>query len=223
MKDHNKQYENVFSIDANLRYKLNLEQISIEDMSLEEYTLLFQDFLTSFYLDLFLSYVKLSWLRRRFTYFGEKTILPMYKNSPFISTHFVKFIRRVVGKDLQVVTRGRFFSIVESYFKDFFPDFETNNPFTNPEYYKFPYENISVEFLSVVRQLDDRIGLLKKANDKNMSYAVFLDYVINHVSVENDILGRDRYQILRNDRQSSFYVKDTDKKLTPIAGKKRKI
>lgn len=224
MKHHKKQYEDVFSIDRKeSKTKLNLEKISVGDMELNEYVDLFKNFLSDFYTDLFDYSVKLSWLRRRFSYYGRKTILPMQKNSLILNMAFVKLLRRHVGKDIQIITRGKFFSKLELYFDDLFPGFDEGNPFENPEYYKFPFNNISIDFLLVVHQLDDRMELLKEADKNKMSFAVFLDYVINHVYSENEYLGRNRYQIRHNqDKNYPFYVQDTDKDLQAKKGKKRK-
>jgi len=223
MQTHSKTYEDVFSSDrVKSRTKLNLDKISTGEMELNEYVSQFQEFLTNFYLSLFLGCVKLSWLRRKFSYYGRKTVLPMQKNSRILNTAFVKLLRRNVGKDIQIITRGKFFAKLELYFDEFFPDFESENPFENPDYYIFPFKNISMDYLMVVYQLDDRIGLLQKADDGKMSYATFMDYVINYVYTENEILGRDRYEIRHNqDRNFPFHVKDSDKDLQAKRGKKR--
>ena len=74
-----------------------------------------------------------------------------------------------------------------------------------------------------VWQLDDRILLLKEADKQKMTYAIFLDYIINHILSENEVIGRDRYVMsLNQDRNFPFWVKDTDKDLKARKGKKRK-
>lgn len=224
MKHHSKQYEDVFSTDKpKSTTPLNEHKISAIGMDLNEYTSLFHDFLKEDYANLFLSCVKLSWLRRKFTYNGTKIKLPIYNNSRFLQNSFTKFLRRYVGNDIQILTKGKFFPKLESsYFDILFPGFEEGNPFENPDYYKFPYENISMEFLTVVDQLDDRFELLKVANEKKMSYATFLDYILNFILSENEILGKSRYVMTQNDdRHAPYYVKDTQKVLKPKKGMKR--
>jgi hypothetical protein len=213
MKNYNKTYENVFSTDREKSSgRLYPDKITVGDMELDKYILTFKDFMKDFYLDMFNGCVKLSWLRRKFSYYGKKTILPMNKNSLLVNIAFVKFLRRMVGNDIQILTRGKFFTKLELYFDELFSGFEEGNPFENPDYYKFPFENISIDFLIAVYQLDDRIELLKKADKDKMSYAVFLDYVINHVYSINEEIGRDRYQLRHNkDRNFPFCVIDTDK------------
>ena len=146
----------------------------------------------------------------------------MQKNSLLLNMSFVKLLRRHVGMDIQIITRSKFFSKLELYFDELFPGFDDGNPFENPEYYKFPFKNISIEFLLVVHQLDDRIDLLKEADKQKMTFAIFLDYVINHVYSENDSLGRIRYQIKHNqDRNYPLHIQDLDKELQAKRGKKR--
>jgi hypothetical protein len=215
LKIYPKTYENVFSTDRpGNNTKLNIAQVTVGDTPVEEYVSLFQDFLNKFYLQLFDNCVRLSWLRRQFTYYGHKTKMPMSRNSRIHHSAFVKVLRRYVGKDIQIITRAKFFAKLETYFDELFPGFDDGNPFENPEYYKFPFKNISVEYLSVVHQLDDRVAILEYADKKKMSYAVFLDFVINHVSCANEEFGRDKYEIRNNtERNFSFYIRDNDKKL----------
>jgi len=215
MKQYKKTYEDVFSVDRpKNNTRLNHDQIGTGEYEVNEYVDLLRAFLDTFFFDLFNHCVKLSWFRRQFTYYGHKTIMPMNKNSPTHNAAFVKLLRRSVGKDIQIITRAKFFSRLESYFDEMFPGFEEGNPITNPAYYKFPFKNISVEFLIVVYQLENRIELLRFADDNKMSYAVFLDFVINHVCSINDELGREKYEIRNNtERNFSFYVKDVDRDL----------
>jgi len=223
MRHHKKTYEEVFSIDhKGVRPKLYMEKISIEGMELEEYIILFKDHLSDFYSTLFYDCVRFSWLRRKFCYYGRPTILPMNKNSRMHNSVFVKFVRRILGKDPQIITRSKFFpKLEEYYFETFFPGFVEGNPFTNPDYYEFPFENISIDYLMAVYHLDDRFDLLKKADKDKMSYAIFVDYVINHVLSENESLGRDRYIIRQGmDKHFPFCVKDSDKEVKTKYGLK---
>jgi len=223
MYHHKKTYENVFSSDVEKsNTKLKIEEVAVYEMGLDEYTSLFKVYLNDFYSDLFLNCVKLSWLRRKFIYYGRKTVLPMYRNSRILNNAFVKFMRRNVGKDIQIINKSNFFNKIEVYFDTFFPGFEEENPFDNPGYYKFPYNFITMDYLIVVHQMDDKLGLLKEAEDKKMSFAVFLDYVINHAYSENERLDRVRYEITQNiSRRNPYYIKDLDKHLQSKKGEKR--
>ena len=215
MKHYPKTYEDVFSVDRhNSSTRLKLDRAGAGDIELDKYVLLFRNFLSDFYSNLFDNCVKLSWLRRKFTYHGHKTRMPINRNSIGHNNAFVKLLRRNIGKDIQIITRAKFFAKLETYFDEMFPGFDEGNPFENPDYYKFPFKNISVEFLIVVHQMEERMDMLKYADSRAMSYAKFLDYVINHVCSANDELGYTRYEIRNNtERNFSFYIKDTEKKL----------
>lgn len=224
MKHHRKQYEDVFSSDRpETINKLDISKVKIEGMTTGEYELLFKNFLKEFYLDLFNNSVKLVWLRKKFTCNGHVSKRPFYKTVRFLQGQFTKYIRRTIGNDIQIITKGPFLSKLETYyFDDFFPGFDEGNPFENPEYYKFPYKNITMEFLPVVYQLDDRFDLLNEADDKKMNYAVFLDYVLNHTLCENDDLGRSRYFLTQSkSRMFPYFFRDSDKEFYPKKGSKR--
>jgi hypothetical protein len=212
MKYHQKKYENVFSTDRpKSNTALVIDDVFVGDLDLNEYVLLFKNHLNDFYLELFNNCVKLSWLRRKFGYKGTQIETPLNKNNFALDLAFVKFVRRVVGRDLQIITRSKFLNKWEgAYFDAFFPIFMENNPFEDPDYYRYPYKNISPEFLVVVYQLDDRFDLLEKADKDNMTYGKFTDYVINHVLCENDDLGYQRY-VMKKNRNESFFIIDTSK------------
>jgi len=221
-KNYPKTYENVFSEDVpNSKSRLQVNNISALGMELNEYRSLAHNFITEMYSDIFLQCVKLSWLRRKFVFYGSKTIVPMQKNSRVLANAFTKFLRRNIGNDIQLITKGKYFNRLDVYYFDqLFPGFEDENPFENPDFYKFPYKNISMEFLLVVFQLEDRFELLEEADKREMSYAVFLDYILNHTLTENELLGYNRYELTQNsDRKSPYYIKDNYKLLK---GKKKK-
>lgn len=219
MQHHNKSYENVFSTDkpkgsGRGNRTFHLDKISIDGMSLDEYLLLSKNFMSEFYASIFDSSVRYAWLRRKFAYGNEKATPQMRKNSIQFCSAFMKFSRRHIGMDPQLITRSRFFQCVEPYFDTLFPGFDEGNPFDNPEYYKFPFKNISIDFLMTVYQLEERIDLLKVADERMMSYAVFADYVINHILSVNQGLDRERYKIIFNrNRRLLFYIEDLDNKL----------
>ena len=222
-KPHKKTYEDFFSTDLPKSHsKFKLEKVGATSMEVDKYIPLFRNFLTTFYIELFNSSVRLCWLRRQFTYHGHRTRYPMDANSPLINIGFVKFLRRIIGKDIQIITKSKVFSKLETYFDVFFHGFDEGNPFENPDYYKFPFQNISIDYLIVVCQLDDRIQLLNIAEREKMSYAIFVDYIINHVYNENEVIGRERYKVnFSMGTRFPFYIKDTDKHME-FKNKKKK-
>jgi hypothetical protein len=193
-------------------------------MDMTEYTKLFHDFLDDFYRTMFDAFVKLAWLRRRFGYGEMRMSAPAWRSPLVLQLNFFKFLRRNIGKDIQIITKGQIFSKIEAFYLDLmFPLFDQENPFENPDYYKFPFKNITIDYLFVVHQMDDRMELLEEADKQNMTFAVFLDFVLNHMFCENERLGRDRYTRHENAaRMAPIYVRDNDKIVMPVKGKKRK-
>lgn len=211
IKQYPKTYEDLFSSDSENNpqtQKLDLNAVSIDGMEFNEYVTTYKDFLNDFYLSLFNESVKFVWLRRKFCYRGERVVSQMIGNSYALCLAFAKFTRRVLGRDVQVITKNDFFKSIEKKLDTFFPAFDERNPFTDPESYKFPFKNISIDFFPVVSQLDDWLDLLKIADEKKMSYAKFVDYVINYVYNED----KDRYVIRSNvHRPSLFHITDLKK------------
>jgi hypothetical protein len=228
MIHHNKTYENVFSTDyKGNRNTVKLSSITIDTMGVEEYIKSFQGFLRNFYDDLFLKCAQLSWLRRKFKYSNRRIAIPAHLSCRSTTGKFIKFLRIYIGHDIHIITKWFFFPKLETYYLDtLIPGFEDGNPFENPEYYKFPFENISLEYLYPVYQLDDKIELLQEADKQKMSFAVFLDYLINHVLCENDRLGYEKYTLYTGGNHTPnipFFFRDNDKKLKNYKGKKLKI
>ena len=137
----------------------------------------------------------------------------MQKNSWKLGDAFLKLMRRSVGKDPQAITRGSDFGRIESYFDELYPEFLERDPFQEPEYYKFPYQNISMDFLLVVYQMDNRLELLKDADERNLPIAKFMDKVDEYVMAENVKLPISRYLVKHTtDSHFPFYVVDLNKR-----------
>ena len=226
IKQYPKTHEDLFSTDHALKneHKLNLNAISVEGMGFNEYVSLYKSFLTKSYSELFDTVVRFVWLRRKFRYHSEKALPRLMGNSVNLCLAFAKFTRRIVGIDTQVVTRSYFFKSVERRIDGLFPCFDDGDPFSNPDSYKFPFKNISIDFFAVVSQLDDWLDFLKLAEEKKMTYAVFVDYVINHVLSENEeVYKRDRYVIKSNLSSGYlFHITDTDKHRSKRSPKNKK-
>ena len=202
-------YETYLTTDRLKTNKLNLDEISASGLDSEGLASAFSSFLKGYYYNLFHDFVIFSWFRRNFTYYGKKMVYPIQKNGFLSNIAFVKFLRRNVGMDVQIITKNRAFHQIESYFDDFFPGFTEGNPFENPEYYKYPYENITADFLPVVYQMEERLDLLKFADEEKMTYAEFVDYVLDRVGVLNSEMEIPRYEIKqKSDRNTTFHIRD---------------
>jgi len=116
--------------------------------------------------------------------------------------------------DVQIITKNRAFHQIETYFDDFFPGFTEGDPFTNPEYYKYPYENINMDLLTVVYQMDERLELLKFADEEKMNYADFVDYALEQAEIFNSKMDVPRYEIKqKSDRNTTFHIRDNQRYL----------
>lgn len=218
MKIYPKTFESVFSEDT--RKKFDFSQVSTKDIEINKYIKDFRGLLIDFSYNLFDFYVKVTWLKKKFCY-QNKQISINGNTGGNVDYVFTRFLRRIIGRDIQFLTRDFLYTKVISYFKDFFPDFDDGNPFENTEFYKFPFKNITIEYLVVVYQMEDRIELLKYADEQKMTYATFLDFVINQIYSINEELGRDKYLFIITRRHQN-YIKDTDKKLISIKKVRRK-
>ena len=213
IKQYPKTYEDVFSSDAKGKghKKFDLNLMSTDGMSVDKYLALSKETLTRFYELMFDESVKFAWLRRKFIYQGERTVTQS-KNSPNLCLAFSKFVRRYLGVETQMITVSQFFQAVDPYVDEMFPGFVDGNPFENPEYYKFPFKNITVDFFPIVQDLDERMELLRYADDRKMTYAVFADYMNSRAMTMNKELGYDKYLIMGRGWWCPFRIKDADKK-----------
>lgn len=218
MKIYPKTFESVFSEDT--RKKFDFSKVSTKDIDIDKYIKDFSGLLKGFSYNLFDFYVKVIWLKKKFCY-QDKQISIDGSTGGNVDYAFTRFLRRIVGGDIQFLTKDFLYTKVISYFKDFFPGFDDGNPFENIEFYKFPFKNITMDFLAVVYQMEDRIELLKYAEEQKMTYATFLDFVINQIYSINEELGRDKYLFIIT-RRCQNYIKNTDKKLTKRVSKKIK-
>ena len=145
----------------------------------------FRDFYKKAHIDLFDMLVKQVWLENKFLFKGERRP-KRGLNGQGADRVYGFFMKFKVGITQKSLTQGFIFSTVPTYFKDFFPYFLENNPFKNPELYKFPYKNIGLDQLSFVYQFHDRLELLKKADEDNMNAGNFVNWAANHVLSYND-------------------------------------
>lgn len=111
------------------------------------------------------------------------------------------FIRAVVGADYRHFTQALFFKVVALYIKELFPDFLKHNPFTEPGYYTYPFKNISIAHMAFVYYMfDERVEILRMADERAMSYCDFTNWVVNYIFCYNDEIGEDRYRLSRHHR-----------------------
>lgn len=184
-KDYSKQYEDVFTNDEALK-KCDLTLISNDKgMTNMEYINMIGTFLKDTSNILWTLIIQFHWLQRRFFYRGKQHKKSGLNNFE-VDNSFATFTKHYLGINHRIITSAFYYGKVTTYLPELFPAFDDGNPLKDMESYQFPYKNITVDFLTVVYQMPERMQLLEKAEQENMSYAKFLDYVLNYVSCYNE-------------------------------------
>lgn len=189
MNEYPKKYEDVYSGERSRR-KCNIDMVSSDrgHTGIE-----FADILKKEIVDyqslLFDKLVKISWLIRRFCYGGYRRKKSRF-NGVWFDGAFGSFIKNYICIDPKNLTSNAFTGKIIGYLDDFFPDFDARNPFE--EKMEFPFKNITLDFLVPVYQLPDRMEFLALADKKRLTYAEFLDYLINYFACESE-LGNDDF------------------------------
>ena len=184
-KEYKKTYEDVFLSKGALA-RCDLSTITNDlDMTLKEFSGFMRGVLRDSSDELFKIVVSFFWIQRRFFYRGFQRKKPGLNNYA-VDNAFALFTRHYLGMNHRIITQAFYYGKVVSYIKDFFPDFDKNNPFAEPEKFLFPYKNITIDFLTVVYQMPERLELLKIADERNMSYSQFADYMTNYVFSYNE-------------------------------------
>jgi len=188
MKEYKKEYEDVFSGERTLK-KCDINKV-MSDNGLDghEYAKVMRDTMLDFQEDIFNNLIRVIWLSRKFVYSG-KPRLKTRKNGYWLDSAFAIFMRNYVGLDNRLIFRDDMFSKIETYIDDFFEDFNASNPFEDKMI--FPYSHITLEYLIIVYQMDERLDLLAIAEKNKLSYTKFLDYVVNYISSYNEDHGEE--------------------------------
>jgi len=184
MKNYEKRYEDFYTKPARVA-KCDLSLITTDiGLDVNEYTDLLKKNIFLFEKTVFDNMVKYIWLVRKFHYRGQKRD-KTYRNGHGIDRAFGIFMRHYIGTD-RASFGDRMFSRLVTYLYDIFPHFDVMNPFEEEMVY--PYKNIGISFLSFVYQMPERMELLKYAEEKNLRYSEFVDYVINYVYCHNEMM-----------------------------------
>lgn len=202
MKSHKKVYEDVYY--DNIR-KGRISLIGSTLGSTEELIDRFRKFYKEFHKSFFWYVVNEVWLEQHFVYDGIRRTSRRH-NGFSNDWAYGYFMKMMVGYSQKVITSNLVFSAVASYLKDFFPDFLNHDPLKEPEYFEFPYKNITLDHLFFVHRVDTRLELLEEAEKQNMPYTEFVNWATNEVFCYNDEVGKDVY-VLNNNRYFWIYLK----------------
>ena len=195
MKFYEDRYEKVFTEQKNFSGRCDINEVSPFNNVPLNTTLYLDEFkneMKAFEIDTFNHLVKISWLRRRFCYRGERRIRNG-SNGQVLDTAYGLFIRNFVGYETKFLFRSGFSKII-TYMDDLFSNFDEGNPFK--EDYKYPYKIVTLSHMILVYQMKDRMELLNYADKNKLTYVKFLDYIINHVNCYNEELKKNEYEFI---------------------------
>jgi len=192
LKTYPKINEDIYDID---KWYGNKRKLGSTIGSLEELISKFRSFYKEAHSSIFDSIVKEVWLEQQITVGGLRRIKRV-GNGIFSDIAFGRFTKIAVGTSHRVLTANFCFTPIASYLIDLFPDFLLNNPFENPEKYKYPYKNVSLDYLVFVYQMDNRLEILEEAEKRCMSYAEFVNWVYNWALCHNEDIKDDKYKLV---------------------------
>lgn len=164
--------------------------------SAEELAVRFKQFYKELDSYTFDSIVKRLWLEQHFTYNGNPRRV-RFGNGFASDWSWGFFMRFLVGSHNRA--NDSLLSVaVSTYLKEFFPDFMLHDPFKEPEYYKFPYQNVSLAHMAFVHMMHNRIEILDYAEKEGLGFVDFVNWVYNWAQCYNDEIGENKYQLSRS-------------------------
>ena len=220
-KEYPKTYEDVYTRYDAVK-KCKIENVTSSDGTpLSEYRAMWRGFLWDVMETLFDKVVRYIWLRNKFTYMGYR------KNNQggnyyVVDGAFGVFLRHYIGIDYRVFAKEFYYRKIYSYMEDFFPEFYKRDPFKEPEYYKYPYKHVTIDFLTVVDKMPQRFELLKIAEERKMMWDEFFDYVINYVLCYNDDVGKRVFSIINPKSICPPYVRNNMLNRRPGSAKRKR-
>lgn len=197
MKNHRKttyytkKYEDVCSFE---KWQKRLLRLGVTKGSFGDFVGMVKTFYRKTFLDIFDAIVKEVWLEQQITYKGLRRV-KRAGNGIDQDASFGQFTKIAVGMYHRVLTANFCFTPVATYLVDFFPNFLIDNPFKNPEKYKYPYEHVTIDFLAFVYQMENRLELLDEAEERKLSYAEFVNWVTNWAFCYNEEVKDDVYSL----------------------------
>lgn len=160
----------------------------------EEHAALMREFLHKTWEQMWLTAITYVWFEQNFMFDGKRR-RKRWGNGHAIDLGYSQFMKFVVGVDQKPLTFTNWFTRTVTYIKDFHPDFLQHNPLTEPERFKFPYKHVGLDQMGFVHMYHDRIALLNHSEEKQMSYAEFENFAINHMKSYNEEMGEEVYVI----------------------------
>lgn len=154
------------------------------------------------------------WLEKQITYNGNRR-MRRWRNGHVPDQTFGRFMAREVGFDQAIFTRSRWFSSSTCFIADYKPDFLDHDPYTEPEYFTWPFNHVSLDFYSYIYQIHNRKELMQHAEEKEMSFHDFKNWVNNYVLSYNEEQEEPIYSIGKAHDGTSF-IRNKDWKKYPL-------
>ena len=189
MKYYEKRFGEYYDTDY-LGARCDVNLVSAEGMERNEYTSRMRDLFKKNEAEFFDTAVKYHWLCGKFRYNGKSRSLNK-RNGIVMDIAYGLYFRWYVGYSGQIISASPIYRGIESYFKDFFPHLDDDDPFANK--FEYPYKHMSFEHLLLVHKMDERLDLLAYGEGREMSYVQFTNYVLNHISCVNEEEGHVKY------------------------------
>jgi hypothetical protein len=192
MKQYPKSYENLYEVENNRNVYLDLAGSvygSLDDLAEQ-----FRSFYRDAHRSIFDVVVRQIWLEQQFT-FNKARRKRRSANGFKQEATFSYFMKSVVGISQKPITNNRCFTAIASYLKELFPDFLYHNPFEEPEFFKYPFSHVTLDHMFFVANCEDRLDMLRYAEEKEMSFVDFANWAVNHVLSYNEEVGREVYSV----------------------------
>ena len=207
MKHYPKKYANLCHHKGE---KKILTLLSADGITLEELGVRFNNFYRETFKELWRINICQIWLEQKLNFKGGKRDLATRHSLP-MGPVIAAFFGDYVGISSSLITGNKLSHVIISYFLEFYPDFLYHDPFLDPDYYKFPYKNITLDHLCFVYQVENRIEMLERAEKEEMSFKSFANWVVNWVLCYNDDIGEEVYTVRRLP-DNSKYIKNLKRK-----------
>lgn len=221
MKYYEKQYENVFDTPRR-EHAFKLEKVSNSlGLSNRDYADLSRVAWMDMSKVMFESVVKTRWIMEQYKYGGKFTCRKITGDTANTFQTSV-FFEKIGGFDTKILTKSAVYTMIAPFIKSMFPEFHRHNPFTDVEYFAYPYKWITLDYFGVVHDMYERLDLLALAEEKKMMFREFSDYVINHALCVNEEKGRNAYEIIETRGKMPFFIKNNLNKRKTYEGKKTK-
>lgn len=193
-----------------------LDRISSASGSVEELEQHFRDLYHEAHPLFFNWIVKQVWLEQQFLLDGIRRL--RFGNGQRYDWIFSFFAKGMVGISQKPLTTGIFAAAVATYIEDFFPDFSLHNPFKEPEYFKYPFKHVTLDHMTLVYQVHNRLEMLEEAERRSMSSHDFenemINWVANYSLTQPEVEYKGEYwpcYIVRVAQGGTPYIKDLRK------------